>query len=412
MADMESAGAAKGAGRAVRLLRGERSEQQASFVELFFDLVVVFALNQAVASSAPGLGSASATEQWTTLLQAMLLVLPLIWVWTITAHGTARFDPRGNEAQVVVLVTAFGVLFLGATIPDAFEATALAFAVIYVALQVSRVLALSLTLRRHPLRRLYLAALCWFCISAVPWLLGAFASDTARMLLWLLAISIEYLAARVGWPMPGLGRERIMAWGHAPEHLADRYRQLLMIALGETILAVGIAYTDQSGFRSLTRTLGLVIAFLTAVLLWRIYAYKAGDLFGTAVEQARDPASLGRVAASAHLLMIIGVVSTAAGHELVQVHPTGHTFPSWLAVIIGGPALYLVGRSLLERVVFNRVSLPRLIGIATLLLVTLPLAVAPPLAAVAVAPAVLLAIAVADIRRAAGRPSEAPAPPG
>ncbi|WP_435125625.1 low temperature requirement protein A [Micromonospora tulbaghiae] len=412
MAGMGSAGAAKGDGRAVGLLRGERSQQQASFVELFLDLVVVFALNRVVASSAAGLGSASATEQWMALLRALLLVLPLIWVWTVTAYGTARFDPRGNEVQVVVLVTAFGVLLLGAAIPDAFGATALAFAVTYVALQAGRVLVLALTLRRHPLRRLYLAALFWFCVSAVPWFLGAVTAGVAGMLLWLLAIAIEYGAARIGWPAPRLGRERIMAWAYAPEHLGDRYRQLLMIALGEAILAVGIAYTDRSGFRSLTQTLGLLIAFLTTVLLWRIYAYKAGDLFGTAIEQAKDPASLGRVAAGAHLLMIIGVVATAAGHELVQTHPIGHTFPSWLAVIIGGPALYLAGRALLERVVFNRVSRPRLIGIAVLLLLTLPLAFAPPLAAVAAAPAVLLGIAVADIRRAAGRLPEAPAPPG
>ncbi|WP_165878283.1 low temperature requirement protein A [Micromonospora sp. MW-13] len=400
------------AGRAVRLLRGERSQQQASFVELFFDLVVVFALNQVVASTAPGLGSASVVEQWTTLLQATLLVLPLIWVWTLTAYGTARFDPRGNAAQVVVLVTAFGVLLLGVIVADAFETTVLAFAVIYVALQVGRVTVLALTLRTHPLRRLYLAASFWFCVSAVPWFLGAVMGGTAGMLWWLLAITIEYGAARVGWPTPRLGRERIMAWAYAPEHLADRYRQLLMIALGEAILSVGIAYTDRSGFRSLTQTLGLVIAFLTAVLLWRIYAYKAGDLFGVAVEQAEDPGSLGRVAAAAHLLMIIGVVCTAVGHELVQAHPTGHTFLSWLAVIIGGPALYLAGRTLLEWVVFNRVSPPRLIGIVALLLLTLPLAFAPPLAAVATAPVVLLAIAIADVRRAAGRPSEAPAPPG
>ncbi|WNM41732.1 low temperature requirement protein A [Micromonospora halotolerans] len=396
----------------MRLLRGERSPQQASFVELFFDLVVVFALNQVVASSAPGLASASATDQWVTLLRVMLLILPLIWVWTMTAYGTARFDPRGNEAQVVVLVTAFGVLLLGAAIPEAFDATALAFAVIYVALQISRVAVLALTLRRHPLRRRYLATLFWFCISAVPWLLGAVTGGTAGTLLWLLAVTIEYGAARTGWPAPRLGRERITAWAHAPEHLADRYRQLLMIALGEAILAVGIAYTDQAGFRSLTQTFGLVIAFLTAVLLWRIYSYKAGDLFGVAIASAKDPARLGRVAAGAHVFMIVGVLATAAGHELVQTHPAGHSASAWLAVILGGPAIYLFGRALLERVVFSRMSRPRLIGIAVLLLLTVPLAFTPPLTAVAAASAALLAIAIADVHRAAGRPSEAPAPPG
>ena len=55
---------------------------------------------------------------------ALLLILPLMCVWVTTTYATARFGPRGNEVQVVVLVAAFGVLLLGATIPDAFDATA------------------------------------------------------------------------------------------------------------------------------------------------------------------------------------------------------------------------------------------------------------------------------------------------
>lgn len=144
------------------------SNPQASFVELFFDLVVVFALNQVVAATGPGLAGGSYGTRWTAIAEGMLLVLPLLWVWTVTAFGTARFDPRRPGVQVVVLGTALGMLLLGAAIPEAFDTAPVIFAGLYVALQAGRALVLGLILRRHPLRQLYLGAFGWFCVSAVP----------------------------------------------------------------------------------------------------------------------------------------------------------------------------------------------------------------------------------------------------
>ncbi|MEV5693005.1 low temperature requirement protein A [Micromonospora globbae] len=404
---MNMAGSAHGAG----LLRGERSNQQAGFVELFFDLVLVFALNRVVAVSAAGLASASRVERWDAFLRGLLVILPLMWVWGITAYVTARFDPRRTPIQLMVLVSALGMLLLGAAIPEAFDGQAFVFAGSYVVLQAGRSLALHRMLQGHMLRRLYLRSLIWFCVSGVPWLLGAATQGSARDLLWATAIAIDFGAARWGWPLPGMGRETVTAWASAPQHLADRARQVLMIALGETILAVGIAYTGNNGVHSLTATFALLIAFLTTVLLWRIYWYTSGELFENTIESAKNRASLGRVAQASHFLMILGIVATATGHELVQDHPTGRTYLSWLAVIVGGPALYLVGRAILEWVVFARVSRPRLIGIAALPMLALPLAFAAPLAAAAAVSVVLLTIAVADGLRAARNPTEAPAPP-
>ncbi|MFI7578565.1 low temperature requirement protein A [Micromonospora sp. NPDC049497] len=409
---MNKAGSAGSGGRGPGLPLRERSDQQASFVELFFDLVLVFALNRVVAASASGLASAVRGERWDAFLRGLLVILPLMWVWATTSYGTARFDPRRTPVQLVVLVSALGVLLLGAAIPAAFNGAAFVFAGTYVALQAGRSLALYLMLQKHKLRRLYLRSLIWFSISAVPWLLGAATQGFARNLLWTAAIAIDLVTAQLGWPLRGMGRVRITAWAYAPQHLADRSRQLLMIALGETILAVGIAYTGEDGLHNLTATLGLLIAFLTTVLLWRIYWYTAGELFGAAVESARNPARLGRIAQTAHFLMILGVVATAAGHELVQVHPTGRTDLSWLAVIVGGPAAFVAGRAVLEWVVFSRVSRSRLLGIAALLVLAVPLAFTAPLAAVAAVSGVLVAIAAADARRAARNPAEAPAPAG
>ncbi|MFC4106496.1 low temperature requirement protein A [Micromonospora zhanjiangensis] len=400
-------------GSGVRLLRSERSKQEASFVELFFDLVLVFALNRVVATSTSQLASSPAgAGKWASLLQALLLILPLTWVWSMTAYSTARFEPRRMAVQVMVLVTAFGVLLLGVVTPKAFDGSAWAFAGVYVALQAGRALVVALALRSHWLQRLYWGILVWFCVSAAAWLLGAVAHGAARMLLWSLAIVIEYGSARLGWWVPWQKPERILAWEDAAGHLADRYQQLVLIVLGETILAVGIAYTEASESPRLPQTLGLVIAFITAVLLWRIYFYKAGELFGSAVTLAANPASLGRVAGTSHLFMIIGVAAIAIGNELVQKHPGGYTYKAWLALMLGGPALFVAGRTLLEWVVFSRVSRSRLLGIGALLLLAVPLTFAPPLGVVAVVPVVLLAIAVADTRRAAGKPAEAPTPPG
>ncbi|MBQ0895340.1 low temperature requirement protein A [Micromonospora sp. U56] len=408
---MKKAGSAEDADGAGTLLRGEQSEQQASLVELFLDLVVVFALNRVVASGTYDLKSASLEVRWYGFLHGLLLILPLLWVWITAAYVTARFDPRRAPVQAMVLMTAFGLLLLGAAIPSAFNGGPLIFAAVYLALQAGRSLALYLMLRTHILSRVYLRTLVWSGVSAVPWLLGAFMpADFSRTLLWLIAIAIDFGAARLGWPVPGLGQQRITVWAQAPKHLADRHRQLMLIALGETILAVGVAYTDHDGLHSPTATLGLVLAFLTTVLLWRIYSHTAGELFGDAIESAKNPAKLGRVAQAAHVLMIVGVAATAVGHELIQLRATGRNYPSWLAVMVGGPALYVAGRALLERVVFSRVSPPRLLGIAALLVLAVPLAFAPPLAAVAVVPVVLLGIAVADVRRAAQNPGEVPAP--
>ena len=409
---MNNARSAGGEGRGAGLPLRESSDQQAGFVELFFDLVLVFALNRVVAASASGLASAARGEQWEAFLRGLLVILPLIWVWAITSYGTARFDPRRTPVQLLVLVSALGVLLMGAAIPEAFNGAAFVFAGTYVALQAGRSLALYLMLRRHQLRRLYLHSLIWFCVSGVPWLLGAAATQgIARNLLWMAAIAIDLGSAGLGWPLLGMASERITAWAYAPQHLADRSRQLLMIALGETILAVGIAYTSKEGILNLTATLGLLIAFLTTVLLWRIYWYTAGELFGAAVESARNPARLGRITQAAHFLMILGVAATAAGHELVQLHPTVRTHLSWLALIVGGPATFVAGRAVLEWVVFSRVSRSRLLGIAALLVLAVPLAFAPSLGVVAAVSVVLLAIAAADARRGARNPAEAPAPP-
>lgn len=399
-----------GRGHAVGLLRGKESVQQATYVELFFDLVMVFALNRLVAFAAPSVGGGDLAAQWTAIGRILLLFMPLMWLWIITSYITARFDPRAAHTQWMIVVTAFALLVMGVTVPHAFGGAGMTFAVAYVLAQVSRAMIFGYALGRHALARLYFRALIWFLVAGVFWIGGALTSGGTQAAWWLAAVLVELGSAWRGWPVPRLGKERATAWATAPRHLAERYQQLLLIALGETILAVGVTYATGLGRVGGYQSIGLLLAFLTTVLLWRIYFHKAGQLLGDAVAHAEDPAGLGRFAASAHVVMILGIVATAIGHEIVQTHPVNHSYPTWLIMILGGPACYLTGRGALERAVFSRASAHRWIGALALLLAVVPLTAAPPLAAAITATVILGGIAAIDTRRSARRPPEQPRP--
>ncbi|MEV4197565.1 low temperature requirement protein A [Micromonospora globbae] len=403
-------------GYGVALLRKRESAQQATYVELFFDLVMVFALNRLVSSGVadlevPGQAPADYLARWAGLGRTLLLFAPLLWTWTITAYLTARFDPRTPALQRSTLVAAFAVLIMGTSVPHAFDgAGGLSFALAYTLNQVGRLLIFVYIIGAHPLGRLYVRATVWLAVGGAFWILGGLTTGGAQVVLWILAVIVDFGAARLGWPLPRLGRGRQAVWEMAPHHLAERYQQLMLIALGETILAVGITFTTNKDRPGGYESLGLLTAFVTTVLLWRIYFQRAGQVLGEAAVKARNPGKVGGFIASAHTLMIFGIVITAIGYELVQHHPLGYTFPAWLAMILGGPACFLVGRAALERAVFSRVSRRRWIGIGILLLTFLPLVAAPPLAAGVTAAAVLFGIAYVDTRRAAHRPPEEPHP--
>ncbi|MDG4807576.1 low temperature requirement protein A [Micromonospora sp. WMMD1120] len=305
--------------------------------------------------------------------ETLLLFLAVWWIWTQTAWVTSKFDP--------------------------FQP----------AIQVGRTLFFALILRGHTLRRVNMLAFVWFGVSALPWLSGAFAPEVTRNSLWTLALAIDYLGARFGWPVPGLGRAEVSPWAGAGEHLAERYWQLVIVALGETILTSGSSLL--LGPIGAERTLALTVSFVVTVLLWRIYFYRAGQILGEAIAASADPGRIGRLAELAHLLMVAGILAGSAGSELTLIDPTGAARPAWVGAILGGPALFLAGRSLFEYVAFARVSWPRPIGIVLLAAMAPAMVGLPPLAVTGAAVAVLLGVAVSDTIRAHGRPLEQASPP-
>ncbi|MEU5791442.1 low temperature requirement protein A [Micromonospora purpureochromogenes] len=371
-------------------------------MELFFDLVFVLALARLSHGLVEHL-------TWSDAFQTLVLLLALWQVWARTAGLTDRLDPKQPLIQVLVMATMFGALVMAAAAPEAFRERGLLFAGVYVATEIGRSIVVVLLLSGHEARRLFIRLLFWSGVSAVPWIAGAVAQDTARAVLWTLAVAVEYAPIALGFPTPRLGRASPADFEVSSEHLAERFQQLFIIALGELILITGLTLGGSGfGADSIAAT---AIAFATTALLWRIYIHRAGQLLAEAIAAASDPVRVSTLAVHAHLVMVAGIIAIAVGDELVIEHPFGHTDPALIAVILGGPALFLAGRALFEYGVFSRVSRNRLIGLGLLAAISPTMIFLPPLVAAAAGALVLAGIAVTDAARARGRPPEPPSPP-
>lgn len=368
-------------------LRQGENLQRSTLIELFFDLAFVFALTELSATLAARL-------TWFGAWQVLLLTMAVWWTWSVTTWATDLYAQRaGLRALVIVLM--FGVVLLAGTVPDAFSERGLAFAMAYVALQVGRTTTLLLATWRHPLRRRPARVLFWFVISAVIWIAGAYPHDAARAGVWTLALVVDYGSANLGWPTPFLGRSALSEWDVVEEHLAERYRQILIIGLGDMVLTMGEVYA--TGTPRPLRTLGLATTFLTTVLLWQIYAYRAGEWITTAFTPGSRRARPARKLDWDHLVMVAGIVVTAVGGKQMIAHPSGHTPWSWIAVIVGGPALFLFGRAHFGYVVFAHLSLPRIFGLVGLLALVPLLRLVTPLAAAAAVALVLILVISPDL---------------
>jgi low temperature requirement protein LtrA len=385
-----------------QLLRRPDQPQRPAFLELFFDLASVVALFQLSHGLTQDLTRSGA-------FQTLVLLLALWWTWFSTAAITNRLDPQRPAIQLLVIATMLGTLVMAAALPEAFDRRGRLFAAVYVVIQVGRGIFLFLATRGHDVQRVSAQTLFWFVVSAVPWLVGAFAHGTGRVALWALAVAVQYMADTLHYPTPRLGRWRTSEWTVAGEHLSERYQQFFIVALGELILVSGLAL-GRSNFEA-QRSAAFVVSFLSTVLLWRIYIVRAGELLAAAIAASPDPVRVSRFAAYPHLSMVAGIVITSVAEDLVIEHPTGHTPLTRVVIIFGGPALFLIGRAHLEYTVFGRVSRDRWIGLLALVALTPAMLLARPLLTAAAATAVLAGIAIADATRARAYPSEPPSPP-
>jgi low temperature requirement protein LtrA len=344
--------------------RGTGETQQTTTVELFFDLVYVFAVTQL---SHQILGDLSIAG----VARAAFLLLIVWWAWIYTTWMTNWFDPTSSTVRRVLTVVMLGSLLMAAALPEAFGERALLFAASYVALQLGRNAAAAWLLRSHRLREVFERLVVWSAASGVLWLAGAALDGDQRLMLWIPALALELAAPAAGYWLPGRGRAATTDYDIEGTHFGERCQVFIIIALGESIVVTG-ATASESGL-TWTTVLCLVVAFVETAALWWLY-------FGATAEHARvritdcdDPGRLARDAYTYfHLPIVAGIIATAVATNLLIAAPHGTPNGVGVAMILGGPALYLLGESLFDWRVTGAANAKRM-SIAALLVLLAPL---------------------------------------
>jgi low temperature requirement protein LtrA len=366
-------------------------------VELFFDLVYVFAVTQLSHTLLHHLDVRGA-------VQTLVLFLAVWWAWNYTAWATNWIDPDQPPVRALMVLLMLLSLVMSAAIPRAFDGQGDAFAISYVAIQLLRSAFMVLAFRGQRMGRNYAQLLAWSAMASVLWLAGAAAHGDGRLVLWGTAVLVDYLAPWVGFALPGMGRTPMSAWTLAGAHLAERCRLVLLIAFGESVLAAGATYSELP--HTVAVLAAFVVGFLGVVALWALYFVRGAEEASQRIARVRDSARLGRTGyAYAHAVMVAGVIVVAVAIDLVTTAPRGTLAGATAAVILAGPAIYLAGHALFSFTLSGELPTTRLLGILALAALS-PLALAAsPLALEAAA-----VLAVALVLLAGGAPVSAPEP--
>jgi low temperature requirement protein LtrA len=345
-----------------KVLRGDN--EHVGFAELFYDLVFVFAITQVSHGFLKQIDLAGAG-------QTLFLFMAVWWVWIYTTWVLNRLDPERIEVRVLLFALMGAGLFLSMSLPEAFGERGMVFAVSYCTMQIGRSLFMLWSSKENAtLRRTFLRIMIWFMVSGVFWIAGAMAQDQTRVLLWVIALGIEYAGPAAGFWVPGSGRDTSADWEVKGGHMAERCGLFVIICLGETLLVSGATFAEMEW--TLDPTLSFLGAFAGTIGMWWVYFHIGHRRGSYQIEHSADPGKLARLAFTyLHIPIVAGVVLAAVGSELAIAHPHGHAGWPEITTIIGGVALFLFGNGLFKRVSANNFPLSHSVGIALCLGVAL-----------------------------------------
>jgi low temperature requirement protein LtrA len=363
--------------------------QRVTNIELFFDLVYVFAITQL---SHHLLGNPTVRGA----LQTGLL-LAMVWVvWSYTTWVTNWLDPEQMAVRLLLIVLMLVSLAMSAALPRAFGDLGLVVGVAYAVQQIGRTVFMVAALRGHPLRANFERILVWCVVSSAFAVAGGFAHGYARGVLWALAVGVDLAGGAVGFYTPGLGRSHTSDWTIEGGHFAERCQAFILIALGESIVIIGAALSAQKSVTASGVT-AFIVAFAGSVAMWWLYFDQSAGAAAEKIARSSDPGRLGRSAYHfIHPVMVAGIIVSAAADQKVLSDPaaTPSTAATWM--ILGGPALFLAGHAAFKLVVWRYVSWPRLAGIVVLALLATAAKTIPELALAACTAGVIAAVAATD----------------
>ncbi|MDR3466390.1 MAG: low temperature requirement protein A [Xanthobacteraceae bacterium] len=343
-------------------LRVPHQHHRVTAVELFFDLVFVFAVTQISHTLLKELSPLG-------VLQVTLLFLAVWWGWIYTSWVTNWLDPDRTTVRLLLFALMLCGLVMSISLPEAFGARGLPFALAFAALQIGRsAVTLWLLPASEPgLRLNFVRILAWLCCSGVVWIAGGFAAPGPRLVLWIMAIAIEYCGPVARFWLPGLGASAIEDWNVEGGHMAERCAGFIIIALGESVLVTGATFAELTW--SGATIAGFVGSFVGSIAMWWIYFHKGAEAGAVRISEAADPGRIARQAYTYfHMPIVAGIIVAAVANDLVLAHPTGPSPPSTVLSVVGGMLLFLFGTLLFKQAIHGRWQLSHLVGLGLLVL--------------------------------------------
>jgi low temperature requirement protein LtrA len=366
------------------------AEQRVTPLELFFDLVFVFAITRVTTLMADHLS-------WTSIAQGLLVLAALWWGWAAFAWLTNHVAGEDFRARLVVFLAMGAMVLVALAVPRAFSDQALLFALAYFVVRMAHLGLYWVASREEPEVHVAVARLLPTGISGPLLLVAASATDgLLQGALWVVALAIDY-----GGPfVTGVAGYRVH-----PAHFAERFSLIVIIALGESIVAIGVGAGNETLDTAIA--VAAVLALVASACLWWAYfdvvapvaQRRLGELRGVARNTlARDSF------AYLHLPMIVGIELFALGVEQVVGHVDEALAIEAAVALFGGIALYLLAHVAFRLRTFGGVNRQRL-ATAVVLLACVPLGTElEALAALAVACALIAAlIAYETVRFSASR---------
>ena len=375
----------------VAVSRAPGTERVVSPLELFFDLVYVFALGQLSHHLVEHVDLRTGAE-------TAILALAVVHGWYMTSWGMNWLDPDRLPVRLMLVGLMFASLLMSVAIPDAFDDRAWLFVTGYLLLQFGRLAFLIAALRGEPLGEHFANDLAWELFAGVFWVAGAIADEDARLVLWGLAVVVAYGGVIALHWLPGRGRRVDLARADvAGGHIIERFRVFFIIALGESVLTMGAAFAGEP-FEP-ERLLALGIAFTGTVALYWCYFQRVEAVGAEVAETAEGAGAVGYWGTWALTLIVLALIGVAVGDELAIAHPGDDASRGFTILAFGGPALFLLAQIIFNREAVGRVPRSRplgLVALAILAVATAPLAV---IAGLTAATAVLVWVAIADTMR-------------
>ena len=354
------------ASRATTLARVRR----VTSLELFFDLVFVLAVTQCTAAIAHD-------PSWPGVVEALAILALLWWAWGGYAWLTSLIDPEEGPVRVLMFGAMAAAVVASLCVPQAFGDLGLEFALAYGVLRVAHLGLYAVGARGEPQLRRSIAGLAVSTAIGLSLLIGAsFADGWLQGSLWGLALLLDiggpFVAGSAGWTL-------------LPEHFAERFGLFVLIALGESVVAIGAGAGGDV-------TIGVVVAAVggvaVAAALWWTYfdvvAIVATERLA-ATPPGREQNDLARDAwAYLHFPMVAGIVLVAFGLKTTLAHVTDPLGAIPAAALLGGVALYLLAHVAFRWRVMHTLNRQRLV-VAAVLLALLPVGSrVPALAALAI----------------------------